>query len=68
MSGFRLVPDAAVEPVEVDVSLNGWGTGVRLSNVNVHAQLTPDQARSLAVALIEAAHRAERPLSADEWP
>ena len=30
--------------------------------------LRPDEARRLAVKLIELAHRAERPTTASEWP
>ncbi|WP_022891223.1 hypothetical protein [Agromyces subbeticus] len=65
---FTLMPRFALEPVEVDVVERGDSRAVVLSNVNVHADLSPDQARSLAVALMEAAYRAERSPAIEEWP
>ncbi|GAA1768466.1 hypothetical protein [Agromyces humatus] len=64
---FKLIPRYAIEPLEVKPD-TGAEAGVILTNVNVHAHLSPDQARHLAVALIEAAQRAEHPVVPDEWP
>lgn len=64
---FKLVPRFAIEPLEVTMTGPGQLPGVVLTNENVHANLSPDQARRVAVALIEAAQRVERP-GKSEWP
>ncbi|WP_448002543.1 hypothetical protein [Agromyces bauzanensis] len=64
---FKLIPRFAIEPLEVN-TVTGAEAGVIVTNVNVHAHLSPDQARHLAVALIEAAQRAAQPVVPDEWP